>query len=301
MDPQPIDLNRVIAGMAALLHSTIGATILIEMQPASGLWAALADAAQIELVLLNLAINARDAMPMAARSQYHLQRDAGRAAAAGRTAGPGIMSSVRSRHRHRHAADVSTRCSTRSSRRRKSARAPGSGWPGPRFRQAVGRRGPDRTAAGRGHSVTSAFRVPKFRADRPAAGGRRGLGAASPGGDPAGRRRPSVREVAAAMLRDLGYEVEEAGSGGAALDLLTARQVRPDARRFAMPGMSGADLVRQARSRPQLPALYVTGFADRTALAGVGESEIVGKPFHMEELARKVRSVLAKSTRRACA
>ena len=63
MNPEPIDLNRVLAGMSVLLHSTIGATIEIEMQPAEALWPALADAAQVELVLLNLAINSRDAMP----------------------------------------------------------------------------------------------------------------------------------------------------------------------------------------------------------------------------------------------
>ena len=63
MSPEPVDLNQVIDGMAGLLHSTLGATARIELAPAKGLWRTLADVAQLELVLLNLAINARDAMP----------------------------------------------------------------------------------------------------------------------------------------------------------------------------------------------------------------------------------------------
>src|SRR4029077_19626082 len=63
MNPEPVDLNQIVAGMATLLHSTIGASIHIEMVPAKGLWRTLADVAQLELVLLNLAINSRDAMP----------------------------------------------------------------------------------------------------------------------------------------------------------------------------------------------------------------------------------------------
>jgi CheY-like chemotaxis protein len=105
-----------------------------------------------------------------------------------------------------------------------------------------------------------------------------------------------VREVTAAMLRELGHAVHEAGSGGAALDVL---QNRPGIDLllvdFAMPGMSGAELARRVRTiRPSLLTLFITGFADRTALAGVRESHIIGKPFHHDELARKIAAALAE-------
>ena len=83
--------------------------------------------------------------------------------------------------------------------------------------------------------------------------------------------------------------VVEAGSGGAALDLLE-REPEIDLMMidFAMPGMNGAEVARQAQAkRPTLPMLFVTGFADRTALAGVSEAQIIGKPFIDDELATR--------------
>ena len=63
---------------------------------------------------------------------------------------------------------------------------------------------------------------------------------------------------------------------------------------FAMPGMNGADVARLAQTkRPTLPVLFVTGFADRTALAGISEANIISKPFVGDELAYKVRHSLA--------
>ena len=65
---------------------------------------------------------------------------------------------------------------------------------------------------------------------------------------------------------------------------------------FAMPGMSGAEVARRARStRPSLATLFITGFADRAALAGVGENRIIGKPFRHEDLAQKIRAALTES------
>jgi hypothetical protein len=62
MTPKPVELNRIITGMGGLLQSAVGATNRIETTLADRLALALADPSQIELVILNLAINARDAM-----------------------------------------------------------------------------------------------------------------------------------------------------------------------------------------------------------------------------------------------
>ena len=60
--PKAVDLNQIVADMSNLLQTSIGTTIHLEMRTKPGLWPALVDPNQIELVLLNLAINARDAM-----------------------------------------------------------------------------------------------------------------------------------------------------------------------------------------------------------------------------------------------
>jgi CheY-like chemotaxis protein len=106
--------------------------------------------------------------------------------------------------------------------------------------------------------------------------------------------RPGVHEITAAMLREAGFEIIEAGSGGAALELI--ERVQPidllliD---FAMPGMSGTEVTKRVRAEfPTLPILFITGFADRTALAGVHDAQVVGKPFIDDELVRRVRGAV---------
>ena len=104
----------------------------------------------------------------------------------------------------------------------------------------------------------------------------------------------AVREVTAGMLQDLGYRVHEAGSGGAALDLLDHENaidlLLVD---FAMPGMNGAEVAREVHARrPGLPVLFVTGYADTEALAAVGDDAILRKPFAEKDLAVRLRSAL---------
>jgi len=63
LDPKPTDANRLIAGMEELINRTMGPNIAVEVVGAAGLWLTLVDAPQLESAVLNLAINARDAMP----------------------------------------------------------------------------------------------------------------------------------------------------------------------------------------------------------------------------------------------
>jgi CheY-like chemotaxis protein len=105
----------------------------------------------------------------------------------------------------------------------------------------------------------------------------------------------AVREITRVILSDLGYRVTEAGSGGAALDLIERESdidlVIID---FAMPGMNGAEAARRIQSRrPTVPVLFVTGYADRSALGGIPEAQIIRKPFVDDDLSKRVRLALA--------
>lgn len=63
LDPRPLDINRLVAGMQDLIARSVGPSITVQVVLAAELWATLADAGQLENALLNLSLNARDAMP----------------------------------------------------------------------------------------------------------------------------------------------------------------------------------------------------------------------------------------------
>ncbi len=294
LSPSAIDLNRIIAGMRGLLTSTLGPAIELAMQFDPELPPALADSGFVELAILNLAINARDAMPgggrltISTRTLPALSEDGqptNYVAIAVSDAGTGMTPDVLERAFEPFF----------------TTKAPGSGS-GLGLSQVHGlatKSGGDvriDTELGVGTTVT----VLLPRASAPAAP------AASETGERSAQCRavrilavdddPEVRHVLEDALRGLGHTVMLARDGGEALAILKDRRSAVDllVTDYAMPGMSGRELIGAARRiRPGLGALLVTGRAEVGDL-DADDFEILRKPFHMQSLTLYVSRAMAR-------
>ncbi|MDQ3124050.1 MAG: response regulator [Pseudomonadota bacterium] len=291
-----VDLNGLVTGMHDLMGRTIGPMVRIEMalDPASP-WA-LADANQLELGILNLSINARDAMP---EGGVLTIATGSRTAESGDLA-PGEYAVI-------------------------SVRDTGSGIPAhllskvfdPFFTtKPIGKGtglglsqvygiaqqsgGTVRLASIEGQGSTVEIWLPAaeaavaapeevFRAEADAEGPNQRILVVDDD--------EAVRRFIVECLQSLGYNVEEADGGEAALRLL--EDARPDLMiaDYAMPGMTGVDVVIQARTtEPTLPIIMATGYADMEAVDRVMPLEnLLRKPFRLSELATAVRTALAPS------
>jgi len=298
LEPKVLDLNNTIAGMRDLLHSTIGGSIRIETSLGDNLWHALVDPTQLELAVLNLAINARDAMGVGGLLTVSTRNASLREAAAPEDPVPGDYVEI----------CVSDTGSGMSPSVRARVFEPffttkevgkGSGLG---LSQVLGfakqSNGGVRidTVEGQGTSI----RIFLPRSDL--AEDRADIAAEQIGADPDFPARillvdddDAVRQVVADMLRELHYDVLESGSAGAAFDVLESnRAIDLLLLDFAMPGMSGAEVARRVRTRyPRLPILFVTGYADRTLLSGIDEAQTIGKPFQLHDLAAKLAQALS--------
>jgi signal transduction histidine kinase len=300
LEPRSLDLNETVIGMRDLLQSTMGGTIHIETKHHCGLWPALVDPTQLELAVLNLAINARDAMQVGGTLTVETKNSilGPPQSAEDPPAGEFVAVSV-SDSGAGMTDDIRAKVFEPFFTTKEVGKGSGLG-----LSQVLG----FAKQSGGGVCIESRLGAgTSVHIYLPRAEANSGIRAPAP-------TRPSaaepirgstillidddnaVREVTRATLLELGYKVLEAGSGGAALDVLE-REPKIDLMiaDFAMPGMNGAEVARLAQAkRPKLPVLFVTGFADRTTLAGISEAQIIGKPFMDDELARKVRLVLAE-------
>ena len=110
---------------------------------------------------------------------------------------------------------------------------------------------------------------------------------------------PDVRRFLVETLDSFGYAVLEADDGPAGLDVLA--RVTPDVMvvDYAMPGMTGADVARQARIKhPKLPILFASGYAETRALEDVSDenTRILRKPFRVDDLQDAMRDVLGRQS-----
>jgi signal transduction histidine kinase/CheY-like chemotaxis protein len=298
LEPKPLDLNEAVENMRDLLQSSLGGSVQIETLLRPGLWLALVDPTQIELAVLNLAINARDAMQVGGRLMVETANVT--LAAPERpeepAAGEYVMIAVNDTGSGM-TREVLTKVFEPFFTTKDIGKGSGLGLSqvlGFAKQSGGGVRIDTRPQEGSSVKVylprAASAEIANSLAPADAAARPHLQGAVVLLVDDDG----AVREVTASLLRELGYIVREVGSGGAALDLLDRNDdIDLAILDFAMPGMNGADVARQASAkRPGLPILFVTGYADISELGEVGEDRVIKKPFVGDELASKVRSAL---------
>ena len=298
LQTEPIDLNSIVTRMGDLVFRTIGATVRIETVLENNLWQATADPSQIELVILNLAVNARDAMPNGGRltiSTANVPREEQNKPAE-LAAGDYVAVCVN---------DTGTGMTDEVLRKAFepffTTKAVGSGT-GLGLSQVYG------IAKQIGGGVSIATKVgegTKVTVYLPRTSARPVLHPSESAGAPLRRHDatilvvdddPDVRGLAISCLETLGYRVFGADGGRAAIDLVgsdvSLDLVLID---IAMPELNGVEAVQAIlKKRPALPFLYMTGYVGPTKLDS-SEHRVVKKPFTIAELAAKVEEVLYPS------
>jgi signal transduction histidine kinase len=297
LEPRPVNLNRLVDEATEMLVRTIGTTIRIDTALAADLWPALVDPTQIELVLLNLAINSRDAMPNGGRITVRTENVGADAIPEQLAAGDYVMIAVTDAGvgmppevlAHAIEPFFTTKevgkgsglglsmvhgVATQSGGGMTIESQPGTGTTVrvylPRSAQAVsspGREGQIELVRGRATILVV-------------------------------DDDPEVREIAVSSLEHLGYHVLATANGPQALDLLShGTQVDLLLVDIAMAGMNGVEVVRRARERqPGLPAILVTGYANVDMFSPTDGDLIVQKPYSFEWLAECVASALRRAT-----
>lgn len=294
LQPRAVDVGALIDGIVELIRRSLGPTIEIALEVPRHLPAALVDPNQLELALLNLAINARDAMPGGGRLTFMVST-AVVAAHDGAGLHPGAYLCIR-------AADTGVGMDRTTLAR---ATEPFFSTKGVGKGTGLGLSMVDGLAAQSGGTLRLSSAPGQGTAielwlpatdETPPAGNERVA-------EPARARRPAkillvddeelVRSATADMLRDIGYQVLEAGSGREALAVLkSGADLEAVVTDYLMPGMNGGELIGEMRRTAHLlPALLITGYA----AAGddvPGDVARLSKPFRQRELAAKVEELL---------
>ncbi len=289
LQPAAVDIWELVDGMAGLIGSTLGPAIDVRVAIASDMPPARADANQLEMAILNLSVNARDAMPNGGKLTISASRESiDMTQSAGLPVGHYIRLAIRDTG---IGMDEETR--ERAIEPFFSTKGIGKGT-GLGLSMAHG------LAAQLGgglviHSAPGQGTTVEFWL--PISGEAMAGAVARPAEAPKAAARgtamlvddePLIRMSTADMLMDLGYEVLEAGSAEEALKQMDAGAV-PDilVTDHLMPGMTGDELARNVRSRwPGIPVLIVSGYAEATGIAA--DLPRLTKPFRNAELAERI-------------
>ena len=301
LDPKAVDINQQIRGMEDLLRRTLGEAIRLKIVLSPEGWLALTDAHQLENAILNLAINARDAMPSGGTLSISTSRETlEQKKSFGQEeleAGDYVVVSV---------SDTGVGMSAETLRKvfepffttKPIGQGTGLGL-SMIYGFAKQSRGHVHIESAEGQGTTIRLYLPYYqgvvepRATTPAREAAAGAGETVL----VVEDDPAVRLIISDVLRDLGYACLEASDGQAALPTLISNApldlLITD---IGLPGMNGRQIAEQARRhRPNLKILFVTGYAEHaTGQAPFLEPgmEMVTKPFVLDALALKIRDMI---------
>jgi DNA-binding response OmpR family regulator len=291
---EPIRIDALIDGMNELLPQTLGPSVRMHTDIATDAGLVWADENQLEVALLNLAINARDAMPGGGSLTISARRQRIDRSDADLSPGDYVAVSV-SDTGHGMSQDVVAKAFDPFF----TTKPPGKGT-GLGLAQVYGiARQCDGSArivseVGKGTTVSILLK----RADGAAAANAESEtaldGSASFAEILLIDDDADVRDTLHEMLIELGYSVQVAESGAAGLTILERSRPNLVLLDFAMPQLSGAEVAALIRNdRPGLPIIFISGYADTHALAtAVGSATLLRKPFRRAELAAALRDAL---------
>ncbi|MCZ2495230.1 PAS domain-containing protein [Xylophilus sp. Kf1] len=306
LDPKPTNINRLIAGMEELVRRTVGPAVELEVVGAAGLWPALVDPSQLENALLNLCLNARDAMPDGGRitietankwidrlgTRTHELPEGQYLALSVTDTGCGM------------APEVVERVFEPFFTTKPIGQGTGLGL-SMIYGFAKQSGGQVRIYSEVGAGTTVCIYLPRHHVDgevdeevtlsRPPSRSDQGETVLVVDDE------PTVRMLVTDVLQDLGYTTIEASDSVAGLKILQS-DVRIDllVSDVGLPGgMNGRQMADAARlARPALKVLFITGYAENAAI-GNGQLDpgmaVITKPFPVETLASRVREMLAEA------
>jgi PAS domain S-box-containing protein len=291
LQPQAIDLMTLRDAVVELLQHTLGGLVNFDWRIEDDVWKVFADQAQLELALMNLIINARDAMPSGGTvtiyaENLHVARDEMAAVDSGdyvRLAVQDSGTGIAPEHLEKVLEPFFTT--------KEVGKGSGLGL-SMVYGFAKQSNGAFRIDSEVGKGTTAELWLPRAPEHSEAS--------ASPQREQASGKAArklrvmlvddhnEVRGTTAAVLSDFGHDVVEAASAGEALTLLKSGDCGFDLMitDYAMPNVSGAEFLRDARLMcPDVPALIITGYADEGAIKDRPEGvEVLLKPFTQRQL-----------------
>ena len=297
LSPTPVQPNEIVSGMGDMLARTIGQHVRVETRLEPKLWKALADPTQLEVMILNLAINSRDAMPAGGRLTISTGNVEEVPAGLSTELSPGeyVAIAVSDTGSGMQPA-VLARAFEPFFTTKEQGKGTGLGL-AQLYGFAKQSGGTARIESREGEGTTVTIYLPRTRE------------LAAPVALATVEQRATqrarilvvdddddVRQVAAALIEEIGYEVMAVGSGEAALQALSGGGFAMLVTDVVMPGMSGVDLARQVRAlQPRLPILFASGYADvQTFGEELTDESVLKKPYRIAEVAARIADMLGQ-------